>query len=138
MSARNKYSESIFHTACRRSEFEIVEFIFSHGGDSTVVDDYGRTVLHDACWRVEPRFDIATLLLDHRLDLLFQLDVRGCPPLQYVKQDNWIHWCAYLFHQKDRYWPAMASSRSSSLAKRKRRSELADGAGAGGVDPATH
>lgn len=125
MSACNKYSESIFHMACRRSEFEIVDFILTNGGDLSIIDDYGRTVLHDACWRVEPRFDIATLLLDHRPDLLFQLDVRGSPPLQYVKQDSWIYWCAYLFHQKERYWPATATSSSSSLMKRKRDGEAA-------------
>ena len=121
MSACNRYSESIFHMACRRSDFEIVDFILMNGGDLSVIDDYGRTVLHDTCWRVEPRFDIATLLLDNHLDLLFQLDVRGSPPLQYVKQDSWVCWCAYLFHQKERYWPANASS---SLTKRKRDEDI--------------
>ena len=49
---------------------------------------------------VEPRFDIVTLLLDQNLDLLRGMDVRGATPLKYVSEDNWLQWCAYLFHQK--------------------------------------
>ena len=116
MSACNKFSESIFHMACRRSEVEIVDFILKNGGDSSIVDDYGRNVLHDVCWRAESRFDIATLILDSHLDLLFQLDKRNFPPLRYVAESNWLEWCAFLFHQKERYWPSASS-------KRKRTSE---------------
>jgi len=105
MSACNKYSESIVHMACRRSEFAIVDFVLSNGGDVSIVDDYGRTVLHDACWRIEPRFDIVTMILDNDSSILFYLDARGCSPLKYVREEHWIHWCAYLFHQKDKYWP---------------------------------
>ena len=119
MSACNKFSESIIHMACRRSEFEIVEFIIANGGDISIVDDYGRTVLHDACWRSEARFDIATMILDFKIDLLFQLDARGFPPLQYVPQELWIHWCAYLFHQKEKYWPIKEGSLEGALGKRK-------------------
>ena len=90
--------------ACRRSEFPIAEFIIRHGGDCNIVDDFGRTPLHDACWRVEPRFDIVTLLLDYNLDLLRIVDVRGASPLKYIREEHWLQWCAYLFHQKDKYW----------------------------------
>jgi hypothetical protein len=105
MTACNRYSESILHMACRRSEYAIVDFIIRHGGDCNIVDDFGRTPLHDACWRVEPRFDIVTLLLDHNLDLLRVEDVRGASPLKYIREEHWLQWCAYLYHQKDNYWP---------------------------------
>jgi hypothetical protein len=104
MSACNRFSESIIHMACRRATYPIVEYILLHGGDCTMVDDYGRTPLHDACWRANPGFDIVTLLLDKNTDLLLTMDVRGATPLKYVHEEHWLQWCAYLFHQKDKYW----------------------------------
>ena len=104
MSACNRFSESIVHMACRRSDFEVAEYIIRNGGDCNIVDDYGRTPLHDACWRSEPRFDIVTLLLDTNLALLRTMDVRGAVPLKYIREEHWLQWCAYLFHQKDKYW----------------------------------
>jgi ankyrin repeat protein len=104
MSACNKYSESVVHMACRRGSFEVADFILSNGGDCNIIDDYGRTPLHDACWRMDPRFDVVTLLLDRNLDLLRTLDVRGSTPLKYVREEHWIQWCAYIFHQKEKYW----------------------------------
>lgn len=104
MSACNRFSESVVHIACRRASFEVADYVLSNGGDCNIVDDYGRTPLHDACWRMEPRFDVVTLLLDKNLDLLRTLDVRGSTPLKYVREEHWIQWCAYIFHQKDKYW----------------------------------
>jgi ankyrin repeat protein len=105
LSACNKFSESIVHMACRRADFEVVDYIVRHGGLTTVVDDYGRTPLHDACWRSEPQFDVVTLLLDRNIDLLRMVDVRGANALKYVCSDHWLQWCAYFYHQKDKYWP---------------------------------
>jgi ankyrin repeat protein len=113
MSACNKYSESIVHMACRRSEFDMVDFIVRNGGDIGIIDDYGRTPLHDACWRSAPRFDIVTLLLDRQIDLLRMSDVRGANPLKYVCKDHWLAWCAYFFHQKEKYWPVVESKATS-------------------------
>ena len=104
MTACNAYSESILHMACRRANMDVVDFILHNGGDLGVVDDFGRTPLHDACWRMQPRFDIITLILDKNLDLLRTRDIRGSTPLSYVRQDNWLEWCAYLFYQKEKYW----------------------------------
>ena len=106
MTACNRFGESIVHMACRRSDFEVVDFLLSEIEEVWVVDDFGRTPLHDACWRPEPRFDIVTCLLDKNLDLIRSTDVRGANPLNYVRQEHWIQWCAYLFHQKDKYWKA--------------------------------
>jgi ankyrin repeat protein len=102
------YSESILHKASRSADLEVFEFIITHGGDVNAVDDYGRTSLHDVCWRAEPRFDIVTLILDRNINLLRTLDKRGFSPLRYIRQEHWLHWCAYFFHQKDKYWPIKA------------------------------
>lgn len=109
MSACNKFSESIVHLAARRSNFKTLEFLLNHGGEVLLVDDYGRNPLHDACWRPDPRFDIASLLLDRDITLLRRLDVRGYSPLHYVCKRHWLHWCAFLFYQKDKYWPDLKS-----------------------------
>lgn len=105
MNACNKFGESVVHMACRRSSFEVVDFIMRNGGNQWFVDDFGRTPLHDACWRSEPRFDIVTLILDVCPRLLLVQDVRGSQALHYVRDEHWTQWCAYFFHQRDKYWP---------------------------------
>lgn len=101
--------------ACRRSSVDIVQYLISHHADIDIVDDYGRTPLHDACWRPEPRFDIVTLLLDNNLDLLRYCDVRGFVPLHYVREEHWLQWCAYLFNQIEKYWaPSLPPSDTSA------------------------
>lgn len=110
MNACNQFSESTMHMACRRANHDVVDYMISHGGDVTIVDDSGRTPLHDACWRTKPAFDVVTLLLDKNLDLLRCTDKREALPLSFVRGEHWVHWCAYLFHQKDRYWPVVSSA----------------------------
>eukprot|EP01040_Poterioochromonas_malhamensis_P003978 gene3978-4255_t len=122
MSACNKFSESIVHMACRRSEKEIVQFLIDHDADFSILDDFGRTPLHDACWRPEPRFDIVTMILDVNCGLLRLADLRGSTPLKYVREEHWVQWCAYLFNQLEKYWPRnlLESTDSEHLAKRQR------------------
>mmetsp|Transcript_25396 Transcript_25396/g.42556 ORF Transcript_25396/g.42556 Transcript_25396/m.42556 type:complete len:303 (-) Transcript_25396:191-1099(-) len=116
MSACNRFSESIVHVACRRSDLDIVSFILSHGGDVNLIDDSGRTPLHDACWRTDPRFDIVTMLLDLNPNLVRYGDARGNGPLWYVRDEHWINWCAFLYYQRDRYWINRKQQNSSSQA----------------------
>lgn len=104
LSACNRFSESIVHMACRRSSIEVIKFLIDNGADITIADDYGRTPLHDACWRPEPCFDIVALLLNHNLDLLRYQDVRGFIPLHYVREEHWLQWCAFFFNQIEKYW----------------------------------
>jgi hypothetical protein len=108
MMACNKYNESILHTACRRGTREMVAFMLENGANPSISDDFGRTPLHDACWRLDPHFDIVTMLLDNELSLLYMLDVRGASPLSYVRREHWLEWCAYLVHHRERYWPVSA------------------------------
>lgn len=113
LSACNKYSESIVHMACRRADKEVVSFLIKNGADLCIVDDYGRTPLHDACWRAEPSFDIVTMILDHHISLLRYCDVRGSMPLNYVREEHWLEWCAYLFNQINKYWPSREENSAS-------------------------
>jgi hypothetical protein len=104
MSACNRYSESIVHMACRRSTYATVKYILDNIHTLALVDDYGRTPLHDACWRSEPCFAIVALIMDSNLDLVRCKDRRGSTPLHYVRREHWQLWCAFLDHQKEIYW----------------------------------
>lgn len=104
MSACNRYSESVLHMACRRSSYETIRFMVDKIDSIFLVDDFGRTPLHDACWRPEPHFAITALLLDLNLDMIRCKDKRGATPLDYVRKEHWPLWCAFLDCQKDKYW----------------------------------
>ena len=113
MSACNRHAESVLHMACRRSEQEVVDFLLSNGGQADIIDDYGRTPLHDACWRPEPHFAIVELLLERNVDLIRYADARGAVPLHYTRQEHWAQWCRFLYNQKDKFWPILLSKTSS-------------------------
>jgi ankyrin repeat protein len=104
----------------------MVDFIVRNGGDVSIVDDYGRTPLHDACWRSTPRFDVVTLLLDRNIELLRMTDVRGANALKYICNDHWLEWCAYFFHQKDKYWPVIDKVHSVSIVSVPNISSISD------------
>ena len=105
MAACNRFGESVVHMACRRSTYEVVDFILSHIADLRLMDDYGRCPLHDACWRADPDFNIVSLILSYDVSLLLVKDCRGFTPLKYVRPEHWLQWCVFLFLQKDIYWP---------------------------------
>ena len=115
MNACNCYSESLLHIACRRADFEVVQYLVLHGGDPNIIDDFGRTPMHDACWRTSQRFDIVTLLMDCNRDLLRQADIRGSTPMSYVGKGHWLEWCAFLFHQKDKWWSVQSEGMHQRL-----------------------
>lgn len=104
MTACNKFSESILHMACRRSTPEVVAFLTAHGASLEAVDDYGRTPLHDACWRAETDFALVTFILDHNSELLRCVDDRGATPLDYVREQQWPEWRDFLRRKADTYW----------------------------------
>jgi len=105
VNACNKFCESILHTACRRSTAEVIRFLLENDADVHVIDDYGRTALHDACWRTEPDFRIVSLLMDQDANLIHLLDSRNFTPLKYIREEHWLDWCRFLYMKKDDYWP---------------------------------
>ncbi|CAN0296087.1 unnamed protein product, partial [Hapterophycus canaliculatus] len=109
MDACNRFGDSVLHMACRRGRATALRFLIRATGPSGVVlsDDFGRTVMHDACWTAAPRFDVASAVLDSDTRLLRTLDSRGSSPLQYVPQDQWPLWCAFFESRKEVYWPQL-------------------------------
>lgn len=109
MDACNRFGDSVLHMACRRGRAVALRFLLRATGAGGVMlsDDFGRTVMHDACWTATPRFDVASAVLDADTRLLRTLDSRGSSPLQYVPRDQWPLWCAFFESRKEVYWPQL-------------------------------
>jgi len=98
----NRFGESIIHIICRRSRDDILRFLISEAGVSVrLMDDHGRTPLHDAAWTDKPNFKVAALLLSREPDLIHTRDKRGNSPLAYVPRRNWGLWNDFLQQNKD-------------------------------------
>merc|ERR1712154_754735 len=90
-------SESVVHTACRRGAAEVLRFFMDEAGVSVRVKcDCGRTPLHDACWTHRPNFELIKMLITECPDLLIITDNRNFTPLQYVRQEQYPEWRAFL------------------------------------------
>ena len=93
----NRFGESILHLACRKGYFDVVEFLVKEGNVPVwVKDDFGRTPLSDACWTIEPNFELMDILLEKAPDLLLVSDARGHTPLAYARREHWGKWIDYL------------------------------------------
>lgn len=119
MDACNRFGDSVLHMACRRGRVGTLRYLLRVCGPTGLVlsDDFGRTVMHDACWTPTPRFDIASELLDVDTRLLRVVDKRGSSPLQYVPRDQWPQWCAYFESRKEVYWPMLAPGQEDIAGK---------------------
>ena len=143
MDACNRFGDSVLHMACRRGRAGALRYLLRVCGRGGVVlsDDFGRTLMHDACWTATPRFDVASAVLDADSRLLRMLDSRGSSPLQYVPQDQWPLWCAFFEIRKEVYWPSLAPGQKDAAGVIPRRrssgsSSSSDVSGAGGSSTA--
>jgi hypothetical protein len=102
----NRFGESLLHTVCRRGDARFLQVLLQNGASLEVCDDRGRTPLHDACWVPSPHFDVVDLILERDPRLLFVVDCRGAPPLQYVPKKDWQAWVQFLEGRKNAYWPS--------------------------------
>ena len=118
--ACNTFGESLLHLACRKGLTEVVKFLCAKPDGPRlslfVHDDYGRTVMHDACWTVRPQWPLVEFLLEHAPQLLACSDVRGHIPLDYVPKSDWKEWRDFLVERQDKLktWMASASSKTPS------------------------
>lgn len=93
----NRFGESILHLACRKGFYDVTKFLVEEADVPVwVKDDFGRTPLSDACWTVEPNFDLMDVLIAKAPDLLLISDARGHTPLDYVRREHWEKWIQYL------------------------------------------
>ncbi len=106
--ACNKFGESILHLACRRGCIDVARFLIEKAQISVnVLDDYGRTCLHDACWVSTPDFELIEMIIRESPSLIIIKDKRGFTPLQYVKGDYYAAWATFLKQNKNLLRPTI-------------------------------
>jgi len=102
MKCSNQYGESLLHLACRRGFVDVVSFLVKEANVTVqVIDDYGRTPLHDACWTTEPNFELLELLVKECPSLLFMKDRRGNTPLEYARREHWQAYVHFLSQRQE-------------------------------------
>jgi ankyrin repeat protein len=101
LQATNRFGESLLHMACRRGFTRTVHYLLTEAGVTPrVVDDCGRTPLHDACWTSEPNFDLMELLIRACPELLVMTDRRGSSPFEYIRGEHACAWMKFLSENK--------------------------------------
>ena len=112
----NKFGESLIHMACRRAHIDVVRFLLQEAKVSlNARDDYGRTPLHDCCWRPSSNYELMELLLsevDPRI--LLVKDVRGHAPFDYSRKDQWEGWNEFLESRKELLLSSLAEVTKTS------------------------
>jgi Ankyrin repeats (3 copies) len=97
----NKFNETIVHTAARRGQYDVLEYLTRKAGVSLrVCCDTGRTPLHDAAWSTTPNFRSVTLLLQDCPDFLGLSDSRQYTPLDYVPRSAYSAWNQFLMENR--------------------------------------
>jgi len=99
----NRAGESLLHLACRRADSQTVSFLIEEAFvETNVRDELGRTILHDACWRPSPDFQIMDALIHNASpNLLLAEDVRGHTCFDYVRKSDWSAWMQYLERRRE-------------------------------------
>ena len=102
----NQFGETLIHLACRRSHRELVAFLVKEAGVSLRVrDDFGRTPMHDLCWRANPDLELFDILLEWAPELLMLSDDRGHTPLDYSRREHWDVLIPFLLERKSKFQP---------------------------------
>lgn len=103
LDACNRVGESLLHLACRRGHVEIAEFLMKEAKVRwDLQDDFGRTVLHDACWRPTPSVELMDVIL--RVvspEWLMASDIRGHTPFDYARREHRATWYDFLKERED-------------------------------------
>ena len=97
----NRFGESLFHMACRRSYDDVVQFLINEGVSPKIKDDLDRTPMHDAFWTAKPNFKLVKTLIMNEPLLLFLSDKRGHTPLDYARKNDWHRWVEFLSSNVD-------------------------------------
>lgn len=103
LDACNRVGESLLMVACRRGHTEMVDFLIRTVQVRIELrDDFGRTLLHDACWRPDPCTELMDVLL--RVvspEWLLAQDVRGHTPFDYTRREHWGVWNDFLKEREE-------------------------------------
>lgn len=111
----NAYGESLIHLVSRCCSPETLQVLLDAGASLQVSDDYGRTPLHDACWRAQPCFEIVEKIAGFDINFFLLADQRGSTPLAYVHRHHWEQFNAFLDSKKDEWWPEIHTKNDDSV-----------------------
>lgn len=103
LDACNRVGESLLHLACRRGHIEIAEFLMNEAKVRwDLQDDFGRTILHDACWRPSASVELMEAILKVvSPEWLMASDIRGHTPFDYARREHMATWYDFLKERED-------------------------------------
>lgn len=102
LNCSNRFGETLLHISCRRGFVETAKLILDQPGVSIrIVDDCGRTPLHDLCWNPSPQLEICRWILEKEPSLFLLKDKRNFSPFDYTRQEHWSIWKRFLLENKD-------------------------------------
>jgi len=110
----NQFRDSILgDLVCKQGNVAVYKcFVDEFKADLRVVDGFGRTLLHHCCWAQDLCRPMVEDILRRDPVQIFLKDKQGKTPLEYVREDVYGKWNAFLEEVADRYWP-----RGSELPK---------------------
>jgi hypothetical protein len=100
----NRNHEYILHLACRRGNVERSGFSFTRlAFQRALSTTWGRSILHDVCWKSSPGTQLMDLLLTSGVppESLLAQDARGHSPFDYARKAHWPAWNAFLKQRQD-------------------------------------
>jgi hypothetical protein len=101
MKCFNRFGETLLHMACRRGFKDMVEFLLEQPAIGVrVVDDCGRSPIHDLCWNPTPQLEICKWIMERDPSLFFVSDRRGFSPFDYARPQHWNIWKQFLLDNK--------------------------------------
>jgi hypothetical protein len=102
LNCANRFGETLLHIACRRGYKDLVRHLLDQPEISVrVIDDGGRTPLHDTCWNPNPQFEIGQWIIKQDPSLFLITDKRGFTPFQYARPEHWRQWRQFLFENQE-------------------------------------
>jgi len=100
----NQFRDGILDLVCKRANESVFELLLEMGADLQVVDGFGRTPLHHACWASEFSATIVGMILQRDPAQLCIEDKHGQTPLEFVRVDLYDEWLEFLHQNFHRYF----------------------------------
>lgn len=103
----NQFRDSILgDLICKKGKVHIYKcFVDEFNADVSVVDGFGRTLLHHCCWANELCRPIVEDILQRDPIQIFLRDKQEKTPLEYVDANAYGAWKRFLKEVADKYWP---------------------------------
>jgi len=99
----NQFRDSILDLVCKRANETIFMLLLEMGADLQVVDGFGRTPLHHACWASTFCATIVeNILMRDPIQLCIE-DKHGQTPLEYVRSELTGEWIDFLEQHATKY-----------------------------------